>query len=829
MSATISTKGLMVSLCLALVSIFSSRILPGQNQLVRCYTMETDSMLRAANPKLGTLAEFESWLQKRIREGHQYQRGPQDVYVIPVVVHVVHNGESVGSGRNISLAQIQSQIDVLNEDYRKKSGTPGYNSNPVGADTKIEFVLAKRTPSGASSNGVDRVDRNSNGWSAPPYTTSYVDAVIKPATYWDPNQYFNIWVTDLSGGILGYAQFPSYSSLAGFDCDEGAASTDGVVIGYQYFGSSDKGTFPVLSPPYDKGRTATHEVGHWLGLRHIWGDGNCSVDDFCGDTPWAAAANYGCPTGTISCSSTDMIENYMDYTNDTCMNIFTLDQTTRMRTVLENCIRRNSLLTSPALTTPVSNDAGISEIITPVIDYCSSSITPQVKLKNYGTSNLTSATIHYRVDNGTVNTYTWSGGPISTGNTATVTLSSITVTSGTHTFNAWTSSPNGSTDGNTTNDTAFTAHFEYTTGASTTWTENFDGNQFTPDNWTVNDLNNDCYTWREVSHLTGSQNDTTSAAFLYFYNYSSPSGQKDELISPAIDLTGANTATLTFDVAYARYDATTNDGLQVKLSTDCGNTYSNTIYNKSGSALSTVGNQSTSWFPTSSSHWRTETIDLNSYTGNTIRLKFVSVNDYGNNLFIDNISVTATALLPVQLIQFNGQRLPDGSITLHWKTAYEENISSYLLERSADGIHFSPAGRVNKNTGQVIASGTEYYFNDANAPKGALYYRLKQENADGAIYVLGLTQIKGQPISSAITVFPNPFDDFLSIQHGNSFQNREIHVDIINVLGRKVSSCVFDSELNPVYTLSTSGLPRGVYFIQIITGNETRVFRVIKQ
>ena len=134
------------------------------------------------------------------------------------------------------------------------------------------------------------------------------------------------------------------SGLDGLDANEGGALTDGIVVGYKYFGSSEKGDFPVLFAPFDLGRTTTHEVGHWLGLRHIWGDGDCSADDFCADTPTAFEANNGCPFDNISCGSLDMIENYMDYTDDACMNVFTNDQTERMRIVLENSPRRRELV-----------------------------------------------------------------------------------------------------------------------------------------------------------------------------------------------------------------------------------------------------------------------------------------------------------------------------------------------------------------------------------------------------------------------------------------------------------------------------------------------------
>ncbi|QDO95232.1 zinc metalloprotease [Formosa sediminum] len=271
------------------------------------------------------------------------------IYRIPVVVHVIHFGEAIGEGANISLEQIESQIEVLNEDFRRKSNTNGYNNNTNGADTEIEFYLAEYAPDGTllTEPGVDRVNGGRSEWPKGNILNP-IDTYIKPSTIWNPESYFNIWTVNFGGfsgrNLLGYAQFPSQSGLAGLYEDEGSAETDGIVIGYKYFGSSEKGNFPSLIPPYDLGRTTTHEVGHWLGLRHIWGDGNCLYDDFCLDTPNASGPNYDCESIKISCEEPEMPQNYMDYTNDNCMNIFTNNQKERMITVLKNSPRRKELV-----------------------------------------------------------------------------------------------------------------------------------------------------------------------------------------------------------------------------------------------------------------------------------------------------------------------------------------------------------------------------------------------------------------------------------------------------------------------------------------------------
>lgn len=316
----------------------------------QCVTMEMDSLLRARHPELGTLNDFERELQLKmidIKKKMAAGRLAAPVVSIPVIVHVVHNGEAVGVGRNISLAQVQAQLATLNEDFRRKVGTRGANTNPVGADIEIEFCPAvlNRQGQAMAEPGIDRINGNRATWGR-----DDVEGVLKPSSYWDPNKYYNIWVLDLNepiaggGQILGYAQFPSQSNLPGIPTSS-PASTDGVVINYRSFGNAEKGNFPNMQAPYNLGRTLTHETGHWLGLRHIWGDSNCG-DDFCADTPPQASESRGCQIGRVSCGSTNMVQNYMDYSEDGCMNVFTLDQKARMRAVMDISPRRSSLITA---------------------------------------------------------------------------------------------------------------------------------------------------------------------------------------------------------------------------------------------------------------------------------------------------------------------------------------------------------------------------------------------------------------------------------------------------------------------------------------------------
>ena len=344
------------------VTIHAQTHLPGIPSLRTCATMEQDSISRARFPERGKLIDFENQLQQKIKElkSRAIEGRTQATLVnIPIIVHVVHNGETIGTGTNLSKEQIAAQIEVLNEDFRKMAGTPGENNDPVGADIEIEFCLSPVDEDGnpMTEPGIHRYDGNQPDWSR-----DEIENKLKPTTYWNPNLFYNIWTVKfdaVDNTLLGYAQFPDESGLAGLQEKGGPASTDGVVVRYTSFGSATKGNFPIMQAPYNKGRTLTHETGHWLGLRHIWGDGNCA-NDFVSDTPPASGPSSGCPVGRISCEVVNMVRNYMDYSEDACMNIFTEGQKTRMRAVMDISPRRKSLiqanLCSPAVADkPVPN------------------------------------------------------------------------------------------------------------------------------------------------------------------------------------------------------------------------------------------------------------------------------------------------------------------------------------------------------------------------------------------------------------------------------------------------------------------------------------------
>jgi hypothetical protein len=426
----------------------------------RCGSTEYENLLLQKDPTRKDIQQFEQWLSPKVAHAKRKRlqkdgNDTNEVLTIPVVVHIIHDGDAIGQSENIADGQILSQITVLNQDFRKMEGTPGFNTNPVGADTGIEFCLAKRDPQGFYTNGIKRYKRNVSA-----LTFSQMEE-LKTQTQWDPERYLNLWVVQsvsMDGGqLLGYAQFPVNSGIDGLD-NLGTpitANTDGVVLAYGAFGSEDIYPAGNYFPGSDKGQIAAHEVGHFLGLRHIWGDmPNCNGTDFCDDTPVAAGPNSDCPPpGWDTCLQNpgfDMIQNYMDYTNDVCRNVFTLDQKDRMLAVLANSPRRASLLTSnacqPGIT--LSNDGSFN--ILNVNTQCSTSFTPQILLENYGNNAITSATITYAFDEGTSQVFNWTGN-LAIGGNLTISLPETSTDIGHHVLNANLTTVNGTTDPNLLN------------------------------------------------------------------------------------------------------------------------------------------------------------------------------------------------------------------------------------------------------------------------------------------------------------------------------------------------------------------------------------------
>lgn len=454
------------------------------NAQIRCGS----SLLLKTNCEQNTqIAEKRILLEKRMQEWTAKNKSQiTDIVTIPVVFHVLYNTEE----QNISDEQLLSQIEVLNADFRRTNAdainTPT-DFIDVAADASFEFCLAVRAPDNSTTNGITRTNTSIDGFSLNDNRIYYDSLGGKNG--WDKDKYLNIWVCKLNG-VLGFASFPA----------GGLEEKDGLVIDFKHIGTTGTAV-----SPFHKGRTTTHELGHWLNLIHLWGDGNCA-DDFVADTPTQETENYGCPAHpSPSCTNEgDMFQNFMDYTNDACMNLFTEGQKGRMHAAFNTY--RSSLLNSNACIPPLE-DAGISAISLPDEEtaYCGATIEAKVTLTNYSTLTLDSVTI-VCVDENDNNYFTYWSGSLAAGASTNVTLNEIPLADGAHDWVVHTLLPNGAPDINPENDSyplSFISFDGQSINLSIT-TDNYGEENY----WTITDENGAI--WAQDSLLTSNTTIDTS-------------------------------------------------------------------------------------------------------------------------------------------------------------------------------------------------------------------------------------------------------------------------------------------------------------------------------
>ncbi|MCK6649628.1 MAG: PKD domain-containing protein, partial [Bacteroidia bacterium] len=499
----------------------------GQSDVEPCYF---DKYQRQNQLKVN---EAEKIIKEEISKSKLYQKAmTSPVKVIPVVVHIIHNGGT----ENISDAQIQSQIDVLNEDFRKITGT---NGDGNGVDTEIEFCLAKKTPNGECTNGIVRIQSTLSNHQ------TYQRSMLKQLTYWDNTRYLNMYVVKSingSSGILGYSSFPG-----------GPPDEDGIVVRHNYFGRIGTAASSI-------GRTTTHEIGHWFGLYHTF-NGGCGVDtcadgDYVCDTPPAANPNFGCPT-INSCSIdfpdvNDQIQNYLDYSDDNCKDMFTMGQKTRMHATL-NTIRA-LIWNDTNLVFTGCDSSFVSAPCNVVADFTANSqticINNQILFTNKTLNGATS--------------YQWyfpGGTPaISTSTNPTITYNAL----GTYSVKLVAYGGLGA------DSVEFTNYITVTTppvGQALPYFEGFESFTF-PSNGINIDNPDGGITWeRDTVAVMYSGVAAAKINNLINTNY----GQSDALLLPSFDFTTYTvTPYLFFKWAYAKSDPSYSDELIVLVSKDCG-------------------------------------------------------------------------------------------------------------------------------------------------------------------------------------------------------------------------------------------------------------------
>lgn len=580
----------------------------------RCQTTLYTEQILSGNPELR--AKFEKQQAEFNSQVAKSSLQTESVITIPVVFHILHNTLE----QNVPDERIMEQLDVLNNDYNRYNqdaqSTPSAFQG-VAAGTSIQFCLAKRDPNNNPTSGIERKYTSTTSFNIGDDMKKVSLGGLKG---WSKNKYLNIWVCNLNNNLLGYASMPGIAN----------DTLDGVVVSFSTIGGPDAvGT----NPTYNLGRTLTHETGHWLNLIHVWGDdGNdCTGTDNVNDTPNQAGPHYGTPGFPyISCNNGpdgDMFMNFLDYTDDLVMNIFTAGQSQRMNTALSSL--RTPLLTSngcQAVTAAI--DLKLSEIKNASGVFCSDTIKPSVEIKNAGTSSITSVTFTIQEDNNTPMTKSWSG-TLTAGQTTTIALNSFISSPGTHYLNV---KATVTGDVNVSNNTLVNYYYVSATGTPLPFSENFENKRFPVDSWKISNPDNNG-TWM-CTRLAS----TVDNASLWIYDTSS--ADVDAIQLEPLDLTSMSDPILAFDLAYL-YDPAISSGhtLKVSASVDCGATFTE-VYSKSGEELATVLGNSGSFFIPEANQWRKDTLSLKNYASyNSVILKFENISGNSNSLYIDNIQV----------------------------------------------------------------------------------------------------------------------------------------------------------------------------------------------
>ncbi|HLP50948.1 MAG TPA: M43 family zinc metalloprotease [Chitinophagales bacterium] len=632
--------------CLVLVSALFVSLFSNAQNGTWCSTMDRVKKQVNSNPQIALDYEkMEIFL--RDAQNSAANRGTDvnaQTIFIPVVFHIVHNGDAVGSGENISDAQCLSQLEATNLHYQALDvnlvNIPAAFAGKVG-NCNLQFCLAKFDPDGNPTTGIIRHQMSNASWD----DDNTIDNTLKPATIWDNKKYLNIWSVRMGGtlsssGVLAYATLPFF----------GSDDQDGIVSRHNAIG-----TIGSLVANHNLGKTITHEIGHWLGLLHIWGNDDACGDagDYVADTPDQGDLNFGCPTFPhVSCNNGpdgDMFMNYMDYTDDACSYMFSKGQADNTRTIIDQF--RAEIKTASS-TCFYSLDASVAAIRFPQDSICTYTFSPVVTLKNEGLTTLTSGKFYYQLDGDVVQIFNWTGSVPVQGEVQ-VTLSQQQVfASGIHTLDITFGNVNGQPADNFSGNDNKSISFYATNGSAAVglpFAEDFEST-FPAANWSVFNPNNDIAAWTKSTSFGGYG---TSASSIYIDNTvyaSNPNKKKDAVITGAYDFTTLTQPEMKFDVAYAQYSTQRSDSLNVYYSRDCGSNWIK-IWNQSGSQLATAPVQTDLFLPTAS-QWKTVSIPLLNLVGqNNVSFKFENVTGWGNAMYLDNINVQNNAALSVAAIE----------------------------------------------------------------------------------------------------------------------------------------------------------------------------------
>lgn len=832
----------------------------GHEHNERCTQYSKTEALMAANPAYRAGVEaFREQNRAIMAEFESGERSAPPVYTIPVVFHVIHKGEGVGSGTNISDAQLQSAIEALNRDYRRTNDDGGIALG-AGPDTEIQFCLAGVDPQGNPHSGINRV----NGTSVSGYSSNGItngnESSVKALSRWDNRYYLNIWVVseingngaDLSdpfqftGGTLGYAYLPV--NPVTFNSD-----LDGIVILNLCVGNDPNQTNGYRLWPWGSltNRALTHEVGHFLGLSHTFSDSNpfsCLNGDGISDTPNAQQISINNCSSDGPCNQ--QIENYMDYTPEECQDQFTNGQTSEMRATLTGA--RTALVNTDNCGSISSNDydAGISAIIAPNGALCATTFTPQVTLSNYGSATLTSVQIAYAVDAQNQTPYNWSGS-LAQGASVSFTLPAVTTTAGAHTFSANTVSGtlNGSnTDQETNNDQSTSSFNVGTGGTGITITIDLDcwGNETT---WEITDENsnqvaqggpytevtpggagtevataclaNGCYDFT----IYDSNNDGIEGTLYQSCNVDGDYSIVDDNNATLVQMSVANfgaSATHNFCIGGGGNPGTPS--CEVLASFDGEGFYINPADDPAFDAVIIDNDQE----------------DVNSnlvgYSSNWMLGWYDSPAPGDTNWFIGSTSWHENTLIAADnWLTFGPVTMLDDDGELRWKHMYADNANRdgyrVLVGTVGTGVAdfagatqlFSVSDNDASTDGHTTMTQQSVPLPAGTYANQSLYFAFHHNALDMFLFFLDDIEVEGctsitvgfeDETEFNMNVFPNPSSDNFTFQY-HSEAAEEINFEMFNSVGQKVWNHTAANQTQGIETINASGMAAGVYTLVV--------------